>query len=57
MNYKMGALATWTKPSLANYRNIIDSYISLGLTTIGLRWLNPYGFAAAEKQTLEYSLD
>lgn len=57
INYKMGALATWTKPSLANYRNIIDSYISLGLTTIGLRWLNPYGFAAAEKQTLEYSLD
>ena len=56
-NYKMWALATWTKPGLANYRNIIDSYISLGLTTIGLRWLNPYGFAAAEKQTLEYSLD
>lgn len=22
-----------------------------------MRWLNPYGFAAAEKQTLEYTLD
>lgn len=24
---------------------------------IGLRWLNPYGFAAAARETLEYSLD
>ena len=55
--YKMGALATWTKPGLVNYRNIVDSYIELGLTTIGLRWLNPYGFAAAERDTLEYTLD
>ncbi len=55
--YKIGALATWTKPGLANYRNIVDSYIDLGLTTIGLRWLNPYGFAAAERETLEYTLD
>jgi sulfatase maturation enzyme AslB (radical SAM superfamily) len=55
--YKIGALATWTKPGLKNYKNIIDSYIELGLNTIGLRWLNPYGFAAAERDTLEYSLD
>ncbi len=55
--YKIGALATWTKPGLANYRNIVNSYIDLGLTTIWLRWLNPYGFAAAERETLEYSLD
>lgn len=55
--YKIGALATWTKPGLANYRNIVDSYIELWLTTIGLRWLNPYGFAAAERDTLEYTLD
>jgi uncharacterized protein len=55
--YKIGALATWTKPGLKNYRNIVDSYIELGLNTIGLRWLNPYGFAAAEKATLEYTLD
>lgn len=55
--YKIGALATWTKPGLKNYKNIIDSYIELGLNTIGLRWLNPYGFAAAERETLEYSLD
>ena len=55
--YKIGALATWTKPGLKNYKNIVDTYINLWLTTIGLRWLNPYGFAAAERDTLEYSLD
>jgi len=55
--YKIGALATWTKPGLKNYKNIVDTYIDLGLHTIGLRWLNPYGFAAAERDTLEYSLD
>jgi len=55
--YKIGALATWTKPGLKNYRNIVDSYVELGLNTIGLRWLNPYGFAAAERETLEYTLD
>lgn len=57
IGYRIWALATWTKPGLQNYKNIVDSYIALGLTTIWLRWLNPYGFAAAEKKTLEYSLD
>lgn len=56
-DYKVGSLATWTKPGLKNYKNIVDTYIELGLPTIGLRWLNPYGFAAAERDTLEYSLD
>lgn len=54
---KVGALATWTKPGLQNYKQIIDTYIDLGLTTIGLRWLNPYGFAAGAKSSLEYTLD
>ncbi len=55
--YKTGTLATWTKPGLKNYKNIIDTYVELGFPTIWLRWLNPYGFAAAERETLEYSLD
>jgi uncharacterized protein len=55
--YKIWALATWTKPGLKNYINIVDTYIGLGLNTIWLRWLNPYGFAAAERDILEYSLD
>ncbi len=57
IGYKVGALATWTKPGLKNYKNIIDTYIDLGLVMIGLRWLNPYGFAAAARETLEYSLE
>lgn len=57
VGYKIWALATWTKPWLKNYKNIIDAYIDLGLNFIGLRWLNPYGFAAAERETLEYTLD
>ncbi len=32
--YKVGALATWTKPGLKNYKNIVDSYVELGLQTI-----------------------
>jgi sulfatase maturation enzyme AslB (radical SAM superfamily) len=27
--YRVGALATWTKPGLKNYKNIIDTYIDL----------------------------
>lgn len=55
--YRMWALATWTKPWLKNYKEIIDTYIDIWLTTIWLRWLNPYGFAATERDTLEYTLD
>ncbi len=57
IGYKIGALATWTKPGLKNYKNIVDTYIELGLPTIGLRWLNPYWFAAAAREALEYTLD
>lgn len=55
--YKVNALATWTKVGLQDFREIIDSYIDLGLTTIWLRWLNPYWFALAEREKLEYSLE
>lgn len=57
LNYKIWALATWTKPGLKNYKNIIDTYVDLGLSIIWLRWLNPYWFAAAAKETLAYSLE
>ena len=55
--YKIGALATWTKPGLKNYKNIIDSYISLGHNTIRLKKLNPYWFAEAKREQLENSLN
>lgn len=52
--WKIGALLTVTKETLPKYKEIIDTYISLGLEGIFLRWLNPYGFAAAEMDTLAY---
>jgi len=54
-NFSMGVLSTWTKKGLLNYKAIIDAYVSLGLRTIWFRWLNPYGFAAMEKQEMSYT--
>lgn len=55
--WKIGALLTVTKETLPKYKEIIDTYISLWLDGIFLRWLNPYGFAAAEMDTLAYEDD
>lgn len=54
---KIGALLTVTKETLPKYKEIIDTYISLWLDGIFLRWLNPYGFAAADMKTLAYETD
>ena len=51
---KIGALLTVTKETLPRYKEIIDTYVGLGLDGIFLRWLNPYGFAAADIKTLAY---
>ncbi|ATU05387.1 His-Xaa-Ser system radical SAM maturase HxsB [Candidatus Gracilibacteria bacterium HOT-871] len=51
---KIGALLTVTKETLPKYKKIIDTYISLGLDSIFLRWLNPYGFAEANLKNLAY---
>ena len=53
--YSMGALSTWTKTSIKNYKKIIDTYIELGLDTIWFRWLNPYGFAAIEISEMAFT--
>jgi uncharacterized protein len=55
--WKIGALLTVTKETLPKYKEIIDTYIELGLESIFLRWLNPYGFAASAMQTLAYESD
>lgn len=51
---KIGALLTVTKETLPKYKEIIDTYVDLGLDGIFLRWLNPYGFAAAHIKRLAY---
>lgn len=54
---KMWALLTVTKENLPHYKDLIDAYVDMGLNGIFLRWLNPYGFAAADIETLSYSSD
>ena len=52
---KVGALVTVTKKTLPKYKELIDTYIALGLDGIFLRPLNPYGFAAADLEKLWYT--
>lgn len=54
---KIWALLTLTKENLPNTIEIIDHYRQLGLNNIFLRWLNPYGFAAADIENLAYNSD
>ncbi|NCP77514.1 hypothetical protein GW830_05350 [bacterium] len=52
---KIGALLTVTKKTLPRYKEVIDTYVNLGLDSIFLRPLNPYGFAAADLEKLGYA--
>ncbi|NUJ97306.1 His-Xaa-Ser system radical SAM maturase HxsB [Candidatus Gracilibacteria bacterium] len=52
---KMGALLTVTKKALPKYKEIIDTYVELGLDSIFIRSLNPYGFAEVDLKNLGYS--
>lgn len=53
--YNVGALITVTRKTLANYKKVIDTYIDLGLRSIYLRYLNPYGFAVNAKEKIWYT--
>ena len=48
------ALMTTTRLSLSHHREIIDEYIYRGFNGVFLRALNPYGFAAEQKENLGY---
>jgi hypothetical protein len=52
--WKIWALLTVTKETIPRYKEIVDTYIDLWLDWIFLRWLNPYGFAASDLNTLAY---
>lgn len=54
---KVWALLTVTKKTLPKYKEVIDTYVNLGLDWIFLRPLNPYGFAASDLEKLWYSSD
>lgn len=51
------ALLTTTKETIDNYKEIIDTYVWLGLPGIFLRTLNPYWFAGSNLDKLAYSYD
>jgi hypothetical protein len=44
----VSALLTVTKKTLPKYKEVIDTYVEMGLDSIFLRPINPYGFAAAD---------
>jgi uncharacterized protein len=52
--YFVSALMTTTKNSLDYSKEIVDEYIRLGLGSIFLRSLSPYGFAVKTKKAIGY---
>lgn len=52
-----GAIQTTTRYSLDNYRNIIDTYIELGMNSVFLRPLTPLGFAHDKWSEIGYSTE
>jgi uncharacterized protein len=51
---RISALMTTTERSLPHVREIIDEYVTLGLRSIFLRPLSPYGFAVTTGQIEKY---
>ncbi|MDD3302426.1 MAG: His-Xaa-Ser system radical SAM maturase HxsB [Candidatus Gracilibacteria bacterium] len=54
---RVGALLTVTRKTLDKYKEVIDTYVGLGLDGIFLRALNPYGFATKDIEKLGYTAD
>ena len=54
---KVSALMTTTRDSLHHSKELIDEYIKLGIGSIFIRSLNPYGFAIKTKKSIGYSVD
>lgn len=54
---KVGALMTTTEASLPRAREIIDTYLAMGMDAIFLRALSPYGFAVRTRQAYKYDVE
>jgi sulfatase maturation enzyme AslB (radical SAM superfamily) len=52
--YRVEALPTVTRPTLPRARDLIDHYRAIGMRSIYLRPLDPFGWAATTKQKLGY---
>jgi len=55
IGYKINALVTTTKIAFPYWKELVDEYVSLGLPTLFLRFLNPFGFAQKTKEEIGYS--
>ncbi|MBM4343269.1 MAG: His-Xaa-Ser system radical SAM maturase HxsB [Deltaproteobacteria bacterium] len=55
--YRVEALPTITRPALGRWRDVVDTYVSVGCRAVFLRKLDPFGFAARSAKTLGYSMD
>jgi len=56
-NISVGAIQTTTKYSFENYKEIVDTYIDLGLNSIFLRPLTPLGKAKENWNEIGYTSD
>ncbi|MCA9681468.1 MAG: His-Xaa-Ser system radical SAM maturase HxsB [Myxococcales bacterium] len=52
--YHVEALLTTTKATLDMWKEVVDTYVSLGCKTIFLRPIDPFGFAERARLRLEY---
>lgn len=55
--YRVEALPTITRFSLPLWKELVDEFVRLGCRAVFLRKLDPFGFAAATKRKLGYSMD
>lgn len=55
IGYRINGLITTTKYSLPFWKEIVDEYLNLGLPTIFLRFLNPFGLAQKTADQIRYS--
>jgi len=56
-NPEVGALATISKQSLSQYKEIINTYVDLGIPTIHLRQLNNLGDALNDLPNISYTAE
>lgn len=53
----VSALMTTTRDSLPYAKEIVDEYVRLGLGSMFIRALNPYGYAVKTRKAIGYSVD
>lgn len=55
--WHVDALMTTTRKSFEHWREIVDLYVELGIHTLHLRPLNPYGFALSTWKAIGYTAE